>query len=166
MFLKFISRGRVSFPFIMSLRGISPLTAAKLYRIHKLCPPIRQVELHSFASSCSYSTNKTATDENSENIKDFSELPGPKGLPIFGTTLTTLKAVSSHQLHKYFQSRFQKFGPIFHEKLGGNSMVFIHDPDDVAGLFRNEGKYPVRTQFKAWKVQRQVSGQPLGPVLQ
>ncbi len=99
-------------------------------------------------------------------IRPFSEIPGPTGLPVIGTLLSAAKnGALKNQLHEYFAKRYREYGPIYREKLGDYSAVFIHEPADVRELFRHEGRYPRRTQFEAWEMYREEANKSPGVAL-
>ena len=104
---------------------------------------------------------KTASPES------FEKIPGSRGVPFLGTLPEAcLEGALSGSLHKYIHMRYQQFGPIFRENLGGIRAVFVHDPDDIRELLKNEGKYPERIEFIPWKLHRQLANRSLGLLLQ
>ncbi|XP_013389554.1 cytochrome P450 10-like isoform X3 [Lingula anatina] len=49
------------------------------------------------------------------------------------------------KLHLQLAKDFEKYGKIFKERLGPSTyMVYVSDPEDIATVFRKEGRYPVR----------------------
>lgn len=99
-------------------------------------------------------------DDSKERIasaKPFSEVPGPKGLPIIGTLLTLLKNNGYYQKrpHLLFSMYKEKYGPIFKDKIVNNNMLIISKPEDVAAVFKAEGKYPSRGPAKPWVTYRE-----------
>ncbi|KAL8196925.1 UNVERIFIED_CONTAM: hypothetical protein K2H54_002060 [Gekko kuhli] len=61
--------------------------------------------------------------------------------------------------------KFQKFGPIYREKLGSYESVNIIDPEDAATLFKNEGLYPERFAVPSWVAYRDFRNKPCGVLL-
>lgn len=104
-----------------------------------------------------------------ENIKPFDQIPQPKRLPLIGTALDYFRngREGLKYIYKMNQQRFQDLGPIYREDLLGISLVYICKPDDVAALFRSEGKYPERplTIFQKLIDYRNHRKMPLGILL-
>ena len=93
-------------------------------------------------------------------------IPSVKGLPFVGNLFhLMLSGGTSHKTHVYFKNRWQMLGPMFKEKLGRYEAVFLHDPNDVKNLLHQEGSYPRRTEFPAWKMYREESGYASGIIL-
>ena len=107
-----------------------------------------------------YSANTVA------HVKAFKEIPGPKGLPLIGTLKEAARAGAfSGDMHKYFEDRYKQYGPIFRENWGMFNWVFLHDPDDIAELFRQEDKYPFRVNIEAWPLARKEIKEAKGLLL-
>nr|ALD15933.1 cytochrome P450 [Dendroctonus armandi] len=83
-------------------------------------------------------------------------MPAPKGLPVFGTTLSLMMAGSSPKLHRYIDARHHQLGPIFQESIGPVPCVFVADPADMRLVFAKEGKYPRHLLPEAWTVYNQL----------
>ena len=97
----------------------------------------------------------------------FESIPGSRGLPVLGTLPEALlEGALAGNLHRYIAKRYEQYGPIFRENLGGIRAVFIHDPDDFRQLVQNEGKFPERVEFAPWKMHREISQKSLGVLLQ
>ncbi|KAI8740838.1 cytochrome P450 27C1 isoform X1 [Biomphalaria glabrata] len=81
--------------------------------------------------------------------KPFEAIPGPKGCyqwPVVGTLLL-FKPFSNYTpetFHKLLDDMFDKYGPIIKLRLGAPHVI-VSDPEDFQTVFRNEGKFPVRT---------------------
>ncbi|KAM9586411.1 cholesterol side-chain cleavage enzyme, mitochondrial [Trichechus inunguis] len=67
-----------------------------------------------------------------------------------------------HRIHYHHIQNFQKFGPIYREKLGTADSVFIIDPEDVAILFKSEGPSPERYLIPPWTAYHQHYKKPIG----
>lgn len=98
----------------------------------------------------------------SANILHFQDIPSPKGLPLVGTTLSLIAEGSTPKLHNYVDKRHKELGPIFRERLGPVDAVFVADPDEIRGVFDQEGKYPMHVLPDAWVVYNQIYGCPRG----
>lgn len=59
---------------------------------------------------------------------------------------------SPSQTVSFTRERVENFGKIFREKLapGLPEFLFVLDPEDVAEVFRADGKYPRRLPFSDW----------------
>nr|XP_056722025.1 cholesterol side-chain cleavage enzyme, mitochondrial [Euleptes europaea] len=68
-------------------------------------------------------------------------------------------------VHNVQIQNFQKFGPIYREKLGNFETVSIIDPEDAATLFKTEGKYPERFTIPSWVAYRDFRNKPCGVLL-
>ena len=93
----------------------------------------------------SFSTTTTTFSE--EPVKSLSEIPGPKGLPLLGTSLEYARY--KEKAHKLFFERVKKYGKIYKEKMmsGYPMMVSVCDARDVETVFRSDGKYPEREEL-------------------
>ncbi|XP_781842.1 cytochrome P450 10 [Strongylocentrotus purpuratus] len=104
------------------------------------------------------------TSEHLEDAKPYDEIPGPKGVPFFGSLFdyTGLGPYKLDKLHEATVDRFRNFGPIFKETLAGVTHVHIIDPTDVRELFRNEGRSPKRTPIDAMVKYRRTRKRHIG----
>ncbi|CAG5129616.1 unnamed protein product [Candidula unifasciata] len=103
-------------------------------------------------------TNSTASQTHgaAQEVKPYEDIPGPKGIynwPVIGPMFhfkpfTKWEATTSHLL---FNDLFDKYGPIFKLYLG-QDFVMVFDPKDIETVFRNEGRYPVRTKLSVNEV--------------
>ena len=80
--------------------------------------------------------------------KPFSEVPGPKGLPLIGSLLDIVRTVGRGHLD--LKEKFDKYGPIIKVKLGGLTLVHVKDVDAIEKMHRLEGKYPRRIAIEPW----------------
>lgn len=100
----------------------------------------------------------------SSTVKPFSEIPGPKGLPVVGSLLDAWRGgVFRGQIHQYLENGRKKYGPIFKQEFGGNHIsVNLFDPEDIEGLFRMESEPPMRFDIPSWRACYQDKGIPNG----
>ena len=101
------------------------------------------------------------------NAKPFSEIPGPKGLPIIGTLWTLLKNNGYYQtrLHQLYAGYSEEYGPIFKDKIANMQLVFVTKPEDAVAIFKAEGKYPSRGPIMPWVVHREQRKKSKGVLL-
>ncbi len=100
----------------------------------------------------------------STNPRPFSEMPGPRGLPVIGSLLDLPNHVG--KAHIALQSRFEEFGPIFKEKLGLMEMVNTKDVVTVEKLHRLNEKYPSRITIGPWNRWREENNLAKGILLE
>lgn len=105
--------------------------------------------------------------EKIANAKPFSEIPGPKGLPIIGTLWTLLKDNGYYQTrtHELFAKYSEEYGPIFKNKIANMELVIVTKPEDAAAIFKAEGKFPSRGPIMPWVVHREVRKKSKGVLL-
>uniref|UniRef100_F6QLX8 Cytochrome P450 10-like n=1 Tax=Ciona intestinalis TaxID=7719 RepID=F6QLX8_CIOIN len=100
-------------------------------------------------------------------VKDFSEIPQPKSLPILGTFLdyTKFRGFNVANLSNLFKARFDELGPIYKNKPGlSEPTVHCFSPQDNEKLFRLESRLANRDPIEFLKVVRERIGVPSGLV--
>ncbi|NXI65576.1 CP11A protein, partial [Anseranas semipalmata] len=70
-----------------------------------------------------------------------------------------------HNVHNIMARKFQRFGPIYREKLGVYESVNIVSPRDAATLFKSEGRLPERFSVPPWVAYRDYRNKPYGVLL-
>ncbi|XP_047937480.2 cholesterol side-chain cleavage enzyme, mitochondrial [Anser cygnoides] len=70
-----------------------------------------------------------------------------------------------HNVHNIMARKFQRFGPIYREKLGVYESINIISPRDAATLFRSEGMMPERFSVPPWVAYRDYRNKPYGVLL-
>ncbi|XP_022901750.1 cytochrome P450 315a1, mitochondrial [Onthophagus taurus] len=98
------------------------------------------------------------TASTTELVQSIDDIPSPKSLPIFGTTLSFLMSGSGRKLHEYIDKRHHQLGSIFKETIGPTSAIFISNPNDIRTLFANEGKYPTHFFPDPWILYNETHG--------
>nr|BAF03604.2 cholesterol side-chain cleavage cytochrome P450 [Eublepharis macularius] len=68
-------------------------------------------------------------------------------------------------VHNIMVHRFQKFGPIYREKLGNYESVNSIDPGRRCTVFNTEGLYPERFSVPSWMAYRDFRNKPYGVLL-
>ncbi|KAJ8912880.1 hypothetical protein NQ315_011203 [Exocentrus adspersus] len=87
--------------------------------------------------------------ENLETAKPYSEIPGPKPIPILGNTWRLLPIVGQYDVSdvaKLSSLFYKEYGKIV--KLSGlvgrPDLLFIYDADEIEKIYRREGPTPFR----------------------
>ncbi|KAI5315229.1 hypothetical protein L3X38_044405 [Prunus dulcis] len=88
--------------------------------------------------------------------------PGSMGWPLVGETLNAMTTSYSIDLHPFFKTRLQKYGPIFRTSLAGKPVVVSTDPKFNSYLFQQEGKlvelWYLDSFTKIFKISDEVNG--------
>lgn len=121
----------------------------------QLLPVVTKSDLYTTSANLTQSGNTSPG-----SVKPFSEMPTPKGLPLFGTMFQMPRDTT--KLRTFLLERCRKFYPIYKENVPGFNVVIIYDLADVEKLFRNEGKYPRRFDLLYWMHYRKTSGEADG----
>ena len=103
-----------------------------------------------FGGSKSASTATAAASE----LKPYSEIPGPKGLPLLGNAIQAFKSVPNvdpdpKNLLKIAPELFKMYGPIMRLEAPGVKMVWLMCPELAEKALRAAGPVPRRPGFKA-----------------
>ena len=69
-------------------------------------------------------------------MRSFTELPGPRGLPLVGNLLQ----LDLKQLHRVLEGWCNEFGPIYTFKLGRKPVVVVADPEQIQAILRQRPK--------------------------
>ena len=100
-------------------------------------------------------------------IKDYSEVPKVRGLPIIGTALDYTRDQFKGKPFIMPLERQKLYGNIYRERPMPNGPEFLVtlDPSDVEKVFRVDGKEPHRPTFSVFDEARKVAKQQRGLVL-
>ena len=69
----------------------------------------------------------------SVNMRDYDDLPGPRGLPLFGNALQ----LDRPRMHQQFEQWSHEFGPLFKLKVPGRRMLVASNHEMVATVLRD-----------------------------
>ena len=71
---------------------------------------------------------------------------------------------SPSKIDKLVQERIKQYGMLYREKFapGLPEFLFVLDPEDVAKVFRADGKHPMRFPITEWTDVRKEVNIPLG----
>ena len=109
--------------------------------------------------------NSTQTNEESDNtpVKPFEDIPGPWKIPLLQLTPELLRSDPFKSIQMMMELQ-KKYGSFFKAKFSPTipEFVLVFDPKDVAKVFRNDGKYPMRFPVDVWVESRKALGIPIG----
>lgn len=91
-------------------------------------------------------------------VKDFTEIPSARHLPLIGTTLDLMAAGGAPFLHTYCDHRHKTLGRLYREKMGNLDCVFVADSNLMAKIYSNEGQYPVHAVPEPWTLFNDMKG--------
>ncbi|XP_003704053.2 cytochrome P450 family protein sad isoform X1 [Megachile rotundata] len=97
-----------------------------------------------------YATMATATG----NV--LQEAPEPWGLPVFGTLFEFLFFGGPKKQHEYVDKRHRELGPVYRERLGPITAVFVNSPDEYRKIFRLEGAAPKHFLPETWTLYNEI----------
>ena len=102
-------------------------------------------------------------DVDFATAKPFSAIPSPKRIPLIGMSSDFLK-LSPSNLVQLVYKRVEKLGKIYREKSipGLPEFLFVLDPEDVAKVFRADGRHPRRFPISEWTDVRKELNIPIG----
>ncbi|KAG3262263.1 cholesterol side-chain cleavage enzyme, mitochondrial [Ictidomys tridecemlineatus] len=96
--------------------------------------------------------------------RPFSEIPSP-GDNGWLNLYHFWRENGAYRIHYHHVQNFQKYGPIYREKLGNVESVYIMDPEDAALIFKSEGPNPERFLIPPWVAYHQYYRRPMGVLL-
>jgi cytochrome P450 len=106
---------------------------------------------------------KLKADDVWQSSKPFSEIPGPKGLPLIGNVVGLVNFLWNREdWHTQAKKQFAKYGPIFKQKTISLELVHLAAVDAVETVHRLDGKYPRRFIVNCWKNWRAERGLAFG----
>lgn len=90
---------------------------------------------------CPYNAQETA--------KPYSELPGPRPMPILGNTWRLIPYIGQYQISEFAEvckMLYDKYGKIVRlsNLIGRPDLLFIYDADEIEKVYRREGPTPFR----------------------
>jgi cytochrome P450 len=75
-------------------------------------------------------------------LRQFDDLPGPRGVPVFGNLLQ----IDSTRVHQQVEAWCEEFGPVFKLKLGKRRIVVVGDHELISTALRDRPDGFRRTQ--------------------
>ena len=93
----------------------------------------------------------------------FDAIPSPKRIPLLGISSDFMK-FSPSQAVKLVHKRVEELGKLYREKIvpGLPEFLFVLDPEDVAKVFRADGRHPRRFPISEWTTLRKELNIPNG----
>ncbi|KAI1287064.1 Mitochondrial cytochrome P450 -like protein [Halotydeus destructor] len=95
----------------------------------------------------------SAINLTANGVKAFSNIPGPKSLPVIGNLWRYLPLIGHYDVEKLHESghyNLKKYGPIVREHVYGNfNIVHLFDAKHIEKVFRTEGRHPERRSHRA-----------------
>lgn len=74
-------------------------------------------------------------------LRRYDELPGPRGVPLFGSALQLQPARS----HLQFEAWAREYGPYYRVRVGARRLLVVGDHEQVAGVLRDRPEGFART---------------------
>ncbi|VVD02180.1 unnamed protein product [Leptidea sinapis] len=128
---------------LASLRGASRPFSAPLSRAAATGCPFSRRQRSQVAPSAAL------TDEAFTNAKPYSEVPGPKPIPILGNTWRMVPVIGQFDISEFAKvtrTFLERYGKI--TRLGGligrPDLLFVYDADEIERMYRREGPTPFR----------------------
>lgn len=84
-------------------------------------------------ASCRSQVSEVASQNSEPRIapRPVEEIPGPKHYPLIGCLPTVMPMMDVKQVHKFWMTMFERYGPIYRLLIPGNPpMVFLADADE------------------------------------
>ena len=93
----------------------------------------------------------SGTEVDYASAKPFDAIPSPKRIPLIGISRDFTK-FSPSKISFFVRERVEQLGKLYREKMvpGAPEFLFVLDPDDVAKVFRADGRHPRRFPFTDW----------------
>ncbi|XP_055518498.1 cholesterol side-chain cleavage enzyme, mitochondrial-like [Leucoraja erinacea] len=121
---------------------------------------------HHFTVSPRRNHSETSESRTSlePTLKSYDELPGNWKNNWFNA-FTFWRNSDIKNTHNLMLNNFNKYGPIYRERIGYYNSVNIINPEDAAILFRAEGIFPERLKMRAWMAYRDFRKEKYGVLL-
>lgn len=84
----------------------------------------------------------TLTPSSTGPLRHFDDLPGPRGVPVFGNLLQ----IDSTRVHQQVEAWCEAFGPIFRLRLGSRRVIVVGDHELISTALRDRPDGFRRTQ--------------------
>lgn len=94
---------------------------------------LRSISRESNVPPSPQSATTAATAATAIPLRQYEDLPGPSGIPIFGNAFQ----IKPERMHLQLEQWCEEFGPYFKLKLGKRQIMVVGDHGVVAGLLRD-----------------------------
>uniref|UniRef100_UPI00398EDB63 cholesterol side-chain cleavage enzyme, mitochondrial-like n=1 Tax=Pristiophorus japonicus TaxID=55135 RepID=UPI00398EDB63 len=108
-------------------------------------------------------TSESCTSSD-QTLKPYDALPGT-WRNNWVNAYTFWKNNGIKHMHSLMINNFNKYGPIYREKIGYHNSVNIINPEDAAILFKAEGIFPERLKVRPWMAYRDHRKEKYGVLL-
>jgi len=95
-----------------------------------------------------------------ENIKPFSEIPGPKPLPFIGNAHQFFLSGGLRKFYLAIHKWHEEFGPIIKFRIGKQTTVSVSNVDLIEQVFRETSRNPVRVPIPVTNYYAKEKGLP------
>lgn len=99
---------------------------------------------------------KLATVVTTASKSVIREAPEPRGIPVFGTLLSFILSGGPKKQHEYVHRRHKELGPVYRERLGPVTAVFVNSIHEYRRIFRLEGSAPKHFLPEAWTLYNEI----------
>nr|XP_033322149.1 cytochrome P450 315a1, mitochondrial isoform X2 [Megalopta genalis] len=118
--------------------------------IAKTADGAAQLKIEIVEKSCEKERSYGVANKATATGSDLQKAPEPQGLPLFGTLFSFLLAGGAKRQHEYVDKRHKQLGPVYRERLGPVTAVFVNSPQEYRRIFRIEGAAPKHFLPEAW----------------
>ncbi|KAF7989083.1 hypothetical protein HCN44_007393 [Aphidius gifuensis] len=84
------------------------------------------------------------------SLKYSSQIPEAPKQTLLNSLLNLVNYERAYKFHHYVDGNHKKLGPIYRDKIGPVSAVFLNSPEDYQKIFRYEGATPRHFLPEAW----------------
>ncbi|OAD58301.1 hypothetical protein WN48_00180 [Eufriesea mexicana] len=86
----------------------------------------------------------------------LQEAPEPRGVPVVGTLFSFILSGGPKRQHEYVDRRHRELGPVYRERIGPTTAVFVNSTHEFRRIFRLEGSTPKHFLPEAWTLYNQI----------
>lgn len=107
--------------------------------------------------SSASNVQKLSLEEQLEVAKPFEAIPHLRMLPVIGTAWQYFPIIGRYtmdKMHVAGKDKHRLLGDIFRDKAVNLNIVILCKPDDIATVFRTEGRYPSRGPMETLRTYR------------
>ncbi|XP_043787940.1 cytochrome P450 315a1, mitochondrial isoform X1 [Apis laboriosa] len=86
----------------------------------------------------------------------LQEMPEPRGIPVFGTLFSFILSGGPKKQHEYVDKRHKELGPVYKERIGPTTAIFVNSIHEFRRIFRLEGSTPKHFLPEAWTLYNEI----------